>query len=68
MDKYVISVDLGGTNLRVAIISDTCEIIQVYREPTIKGDKQALSNQICSLISKVSYCTVNVISKFSISS
>lgn len=60
MDKYVISVDLGGTNLRVGIISDSCEIIAVYREATLKGNKEALGNQICSLISKLPYQDYNV--------
>ena len=34
--EYVISIDLGGTNVRVGIIDNNCEIIKVNREFTIK--------------------------------
>lgn len=53
--NYVISVDLGGTNVRVGLISSTCEIIKVYRENTIKGDKQKLTEQICRMIDSLPY-------------
>ena len=39
MKEYVISVDLGGTNVRVGLISSDLEIIKVNREPSIKKDK-----------------------------
>lgn len=52
---YVISVDLGGTNVRVGLISSDCEIIKVYRERTIKGDKEKLTEQICQMIDKLPY-------------
>lgn len=51
--KYVISVDLGATNLRVAIISSSLEIINVLREPTTPKDKSLLTKQIVRLINEV---------------
>lgn len=60
MDKFVISIDLGGTNLRVGIVSSDCEVILVNRERTIKNDKDALLKQICSLIKKLPYKDYNI--------
>lgn len=60
MKEYVISVDLGGTNVRVGLISSDLEIIKVNREPSIKKDKIALANQICRLISYLPYQEYNV--------
>ena len=37
--EYVISIDLGATNLRVGIVSSELEIIKVNRERTCKNDK-----------------------------
>ena len=51
--KYVISVDLGATNVRVGIISSSLDIISVTRECTIKNDKDALANQIIRMINSL---------------
>ena len=48
--KYVISIDLGATNVRVGIISSELDIIAVTRESTIKNDKYALASQIIRMI------------------
>ena len=48
--RYVISVDLGATNVRVGLISTSLEIISVFRERSTKDDKDALANQIIRMI------------------
>ena len=58
--EYVISVDLGATNLRVGIVSEKLEIIEVNRERTTKNDKDALLKQICRLIETLPYKEYNV--------
>ena len=58
--EYVISIDLGGTNVRVGLISEDCEIIEVNRERTIHDNPHELSNQINRLISYLPYKECNV--------
>ena len=58
--EYVISIDLGGTNVRVGLISEDCEIIEVNRERTIHDNPHELSNQINRLISYLPYKEYNV--------
>ena len=58
--EYVISIDLGGTNVRVGLISEDCEIIEVNRERTIHDNPHELSNQINRLISYLPYKDYNV--------
>ena len=58
--EYVISIDLGGTNVRVGLISEDCEIIAVNRERTIHDNRHELSNQINRLISYLPYQEYNV--------
>lgn len=53
--EYVISIDMGATNLRVGIVSEKLEIIEVNRERTTKNDKEALFKQICRLIESLPY-------------
>lgn len=48
--KYVISVDLGATNVRVGIINEKLEIISVLRELSTKNDKEKLASQIIRMI------------------
>lgn len=60
MDEYVISVDLGGTNVRVGIVKNDCSIVKVIREQSIKNDKIALAEQICSLIKEMNHKEYNV--------
>lgn len=53
--EYVISIDLGGTNLRIAIVSESLEIVAVVRESTTKNDKDKLFEQICRMIDSLPY-------------
>ncbi len=53
--EYVISIDLGGTNLRIAIVSSDLKIVEVIRQSTIKEDKEKLYEQICSMIDSLPY-------------
>lgn len=53
--EYVISIDLGGTNLRIAIVSESLEIVEVVRESTTKNDKDKLFEQICRMIDSLPY-------------
>ena len=59
MKEYVISVDLGATNLRVGLVSSDLEIIEVNRERTSKNADD-LVNQICRLINALPYKQYNV--------
>ena len=58
--EYVISIDLGATNLRVGFVSSNLDIIEVNREKTIKNDKDLLFKQICRLIETLPYEKYNV--------
>ncbi len=53
--EYVISIDLGGTNLRIAVVSESLEIVDVVRESTTKNDKDKLFEQICRMIDSLPY-------------
>lgn len=53
--EYVISIDLGGTNLRVGIVSDDLKIVKVLRERTVKNDKEQLFEQTCRMIDSLPY-------------
>ena len=53
--EYVISIDMGATNLRVGLVSSNLDIIEVNREKTIKNDKESLVKQICRLIESLPY-------------
>ena len=53
--EYVIAIDLGGTNVRVGLVSSDCEIIAVNRERTIHNNTQELTNQINRMISYLPY-------------
>lgn len=58
--EYVISIDMGATNLRVGIVSSDLEIIEVNREKTTKNNKDALVEQICRMIDALPYEKYNV--------
>lgn len=44
------AIDLGGTNIRVAFIDSDLKILDSVREPSIKGNKEALLLQIVRLL------------------
>ena len=51
--KTVVSIDIGGTNLRVGVVDEKLNIINVLREPTTKDDNSLLYNQIKRMLSEV---------------
>ena len=44
------AIDLGGTNIRVAFIDSSLKILDSVREPSVKGNKEALLLQIVRLL------------------
>ena len=52
--RRVIAVDCGGTNLRVALVDENPDILNVRRVPTVKGDGKKLFDVIADLIDEVS--------------
>ena len=52
--KYSIGIDIGGTNIRIALVSQNGEIIKVIKEATDKTDgKNSLLSQIVSLYNRL---------------
>lgn len=45
-DRFYLGVDLGGTMLKVGVVSDAGEIVESVRIPTEKSSKEALLDQI----------------------
>lgn len=60
MMEYVVSIDLGGTHLRTAIVSSDLKIVKFFRERTVKGDKEGLFSQICRMLESLPYKEFNV--------
>lgn len=48
--KNLIAIDCGGTNLRVALVDESMNILSVRRVPTILNNAEELSNKMISLI------------------
>lgn len=44
--KNVIAIDIGGTNVRVAVIDHNFEIVKVTKTPTVIGDKAGFLKQV----------------------
>lgn len=53
MPKHVISIDCGGTNLRVAVLDENLKILAVERVPSVHGDGYQLAERMCDLIHTV---------------
>lgn len=53
MPKHVISIDCGGTNLRVAMMDENLKLLAVDRVPSIHDDGERLADRMCELIEKV---------------
>lgn len=51
--KYVLSLDIGGTNVRAALISEEYQIIDVVRERTLRKNTAVFINQIVQIVKKV---------------
>ncbi|MFA5235530.1 MAG: ROK family protein [Bacilli bacterium] len=48
--KPIIAMDIGGTNMRIALIDERFRILKVMRFPTLVGDKAAFMNQVAATI------------------
>lgn len=53
--KHVISLDIGGTNMRAAIIDENLEIKRVIRERTLTGSIAVFIEQVITLIKALNY-------------
>ena len=51
--KYSIGIDVGGTNIRVAVVDENGSMYDVYKESTIATDIDSLVAQILNLIKRV---------------
>ena len=47
---YIISLDIGGTNIRAAIISDEGTIVEVKKDATLRHDKGVFITQVKGMI------------------
>lgn len=47
---YIISLDIGGTNIRAAIISDEGTIVEVKKDATLRHDKVVFITQVKGMI------------------
>lgn len=53
--NYVLALDIGGTNVRAALIDEHFEIVQVIRTPTIRGDKSKFIDDLFNIIAKLNF-------------
>lgn len=51
--KYAIGIDVGGTNIRIAVVDENGQLHDVYKESTIATDIESLRKQILSLIKRI---------------
>ena len=59
--NYAIGIDVGGTNIRIAIVDENGNLYDVIKESTIAHDIESLKNQIVSLINRVDYKKYNIL-------
>ena len=59
--KYAIGIDVGGTNIRIAVVDEGGNLFDVIKESTIATDIDSLVKQIISLINRVDYKKYNVV-------
>ena len=59
--NYAIGIDVGGTNIRIAVVDETGNLYDVIKESTIAHDIESLKNQIVSLINRVDYKKYNIL-------
>jgi len=59
--QYVISLDIGGTNLRAAIINDKYQIVNSLRRSTIVGSVDLFLKQVAEIITDLDYKKYNPI-------
>jgi glucokinase len=58
--SLVIAIDLGGTNIRFALIDDQYQIKKIIKSKTIKNDKQKLLKQISDGINTLYQAETNI--------
>jgi glucokinase len=58
--KHVIAIDMGATNIRVGVIDEKLNIIEVIRERTCHDGNVALINQIIRLINEVHFSNYEI--------
>ena len=58
--KYALGIDVGGTNIRIAVVDENGILYNVIKESTIATDIPSLVDQIVSLINKIDYKEFNV--------
>ncbi len=63
--KPIIAMDIGGTNMRIALIDEQFHIVKVMRFPTKIGDKAAFMEQVAATIEALE-CDFKDISAISI--
>lgn len=51
--KNVLALDIGGTNIRVAVIDETLSIVKVIRRSTTTGSIKLFLEQVCSIIDEL---------------
>lgn len=51
--KYAIGIDVGGTNIRIAVVDENGQLYDVYKESTIATDIESLRKQILSLVKRI---------------
>lgn len=51
--KNVIALDIGGTNIRAAVIDENLNIVRVIRKSTLVGSINLFLEQICALIDEL---------------
>ena len=49
--KKVLAFDIGGTNMRLALVNEKLEIERIEIRPTVRGDKDAFMNNVVDMIS-----------------
>ena len=58
--RYAIGVDLGGTNIRAALVNELGEILEVVKEKTTGKTIDSIKKQIIDIISKLDYKKYNI--------
>ncbi len=58
--KNVLALDIGGTNIRVAVIDETLSIIKVIRRSTTVGSIKLFLEQVCSIIDEINPAQYNI--------
>ncbi len=58
--KQVIAIDMGATNIRVGVVNQDLEIVEVVRERTSHQGNEALIDQIITLINSVHFQSYDI--------